>query len=161
MKPRKSIARSKKPIRRTSTIGTIRARMAFKPTKKAQAIHDAMKKALDWYFLSHGEMGAYCQSAAPCQICGRTLMRGQADPAHLSRRWKGLHEICHVLAAHRICHTWLDNGSHQDRIQRARESKASCQTGGVIPWTIDQAASLHRWLSEGIDPINLGKKSCP
>lgn len=141
IRQRKPIARSTKRIERKA----IRRRV----TPKAARIAEACRKALDWYFKD--------AASKPCQICSGALLRAAADPAHLSRRWKGLHEFCHILAAHRQCHTWLDNSAHMDRIKTANASKVSCQTGGVIKWSTEQLASLNLWLIKGHDPINLGK----
>ncbi len=131
------IKRSAKPLKRT--------RIKKRRTPKADLVYKACQRALDWYFRTDSTM--------PCQISGLTLSREDADPAHLSRRWKGMHEFCHILAADRKAHTWMD--ARPEREAFARASKVSCQTGGVIQWPAEMKASLNRWIVFGFDPIEL------
>lgn len=124
-------------------------------TPRATKIHEACNKALDFYFLHNSYK--YGFTSAPCQVCAEQLDRSAADPAHLNRRWKGMHGPDQLLAAHRKCHTWMD--ARPQREAFARASGISCFAGGTITWSPELKASLDRWLKQGVDPIELGEKN--
>lgn len=149
--------RQRKPIKRTA--------LKKKVTKRRKAVKALTDSALDLYF-SLGLpslIPVLCvedvdPSLSPgvCQICGWLIYRHEADPCHLFRRFHGLHEPQHLIAGHRMCHTWMD--AKKEREDFARESGVSCLTGGVIQWPPHMRASLDEWLTKGVDRINLRRK---
>lgn len=134
---RKPLCRQRKSIKRSP----IKKRM----TKRKAQLLEKTQGALDIYFSK--------STSKPCQVCGVPMLRNDADPAHRWKRHHGRHESHEILAAHRACHVWLDNGAHLDRIRIAQTQDVGCKQGGIITWPTEQYESLWRWLKRGIDPI--------
>lgn len=137
MKPRKPLPRATKPIKRSWIKNRI--------TKRKKALLAKTQGALDLYF-----SGSFISI---CQICAKEMSRKEATPAHLYKRHHGRHEPNEILAAHLKCHTWLDNGAHMERIERARESGVSCASKGNILWMWPEYTSLIAWIHYGYDHL--------
>lgn len=149
MKPRKPIARSTKPIKRSPVkrgLGKVGKRKYL-----------ACKKALDDYFGNPYQLNQYMLSetkhnpnAPRCQICGRMIWRHEADPAHKIRRSQGGKDTPeNLVAAHRLCHGFIDSKIHRYKILATDE--ANLLNGKVVKWTPMIQHELQIFLSTGFD----------
>lgn len=139
-KPKKQ----KKPLKRSALANS---RKPIKKVGKRGAKKKADKKAaVDLYFELHGwAPGKYLEGLARCQMCGRPMLRSQADPCHKIRASQGGSERPeNIVAAHRLCHTWQHSLRQAETALVA--SEADCRVGGQVKWPLDLLEALNAFL---------------